>query len=59
MDVIITVFIARNNWFKTLQCIDDVNKLLQYADISIADEVKQLVDLQKEPKPIAIPGVEF
>ena len=35
-------------WFKTLQCIDDVNKRLQYADISIADEVKHLADLQKE-----------
>ena len=41
------VFLA-TTWFKTLQCIDDMNKLLQYADISIADEVKHFADLQKE-----------
>ena len=35
-------------WFKTLQCIDDVNKLLQYADISIAEEVRHLDNLRKD-----------
>ena len=35
-------------WLKTLQYIDDMNKLLQYADISIAYEVKHLADQQKE-----------
>ena len=35
-------------WLKILQCIDDVNKLLQYPDVSIANEVKNLSDLQKE-----------
>ena len=35
-------------WFKVLQCIDDVNKVLQYADISIADEVTHLSSLQTD-----------
>ena len=35
-------------WFKVLQCIDDVNKVLQYADISIADELEHLSSLQNE-----------
>ena len=35
-------------WFKTLQCIDDVNKLLQYADISFVDEVRHIANLRKE-----------
>ncbi|CAB4018775.1 zinc finger MYM-type 1-like, partial [Paramuricea clavata] len=35
-------------WFKVLQCIDDVNKVLQYADISIADGVKHLSSLQND-----------
>lgn len=33
-------------WFKVLQCIDDVNNVLQYADISIADELEHLSSLQ-------------
>ena len=41
--VLLTTF-----WFKTLQCIDDVSKLLQCADISIADEVRHLANLRKE-----------
>ena len=35
-------------WFKVLQCIDDVNNVLQYADISIADEVKHLSSLRND-----------
>ena len=35
-------------WFKALQCIDDVNKLLQYADISIKDDVRHTADQQKK-----------
>ena len=35
-------------WFKVHQCIDDVNKVLQYADISIADELEHLLSLQNE-----------
>ena len=35
-------------WFKVLQCIDDVNKVLQHADISIADEFKHLSSLRND-----------
>ena len=35
-------------WFKALQCIDDVNKILQYADISIAEEAKYLESLRTD-----------
>lgn len=35
-------------WFKTLQCIDDVNKILQFADISIAEEAKYLGSLHQD-----------
>ena len=35
-------------WFKVLQCIDDVNKVLQYADICIADELEHLSSLQNK-----------
>lgn len=35
-------------WFKTLQCIDDVNKLLQHAGISIAEEAKYLDGLRDD-----------
>ena len=34
--------------FKVRQCIDDVNKVLQYADISIADEAKHLSSLRND-----------
>ena len=35
-------------WLKVLQCIDDVNKVFQHADISIADELEHLSSLQNE-----------
>ena len=35
-------------WFKALQCIDDVRKVLRHADISIADVVKHLSSLRND-----------
>ena len=35
-------------WYKVLQCIDDVNKILQCANISIAEEANHLSDLCNE-----------
>ena len=35
-------------WFKVLQCIDDVNKVLQHADVSIVDELEHLLCVQNE-----------
>ena len=35
-------------WFKTLQCMSDVNKILQYVDISLAEGMRHLDNLRKD-----------